>query len=51
MDDIGKELMLKSNIKDLLPLMDIQSSVEEVNHAFQKLTRDLGQKVNVSEFK
>lgn len=30
-EDFGKELLLKANIKDLIPLLDTKANVEDVN--------------------
>lgn len=31
-EDINKEILLKANIKDLIPLLDTKANVEDVNN-------------------
>ena len=40
-EDMNKELLLKSNIKDVITLMDMKANIDDVNKALQEVHKDL----------
>ncbi len=40
-EDFNKEIMLKANIKDLIPLLDTKANVEDVNNTLQLVQKEV----------
>ena len=40
-EDFSKELLLKANIKDLIPLLDTKANVEDVNSTLSLVQREV----------
>ena len=49
LDKLGKEILLKANIKDICTLLDIKANIDDVNHALEELHQELDTKINVDE--
>jgi hypothetical protein len=48
-EKIGKEVLLKANIKDICTLLDIKANIDDVNHALEDLHSELDAKVAIDE--
>ena len=49
LEKLGKEVLLKANIKDICTLLDIKANIDDVNHALEDLHSELDNKINVDE--
>jgi hypothetical protein len=37
LEEIGKQLILKSDVKDLVTLLDVKANVDDINEAFSRM--------------
>mmetsp|Transcript_19086 Transcript_19086/g.34712 ORF Transcript_19086/g.34712 Transcript_19086/m.34712 type:complete len:776 (-) Transcript_19086:1549-3876(-) len=49
LEDLGKELLLKANIKDLFILLDSKANVDDINETLKEIHAELDTKANLSE--
>jgi hypothetical protein len=49
LEKLGKEVLLKANIKDICTLLDIKANIDDVNHALEDLHQELDGKVSFEE--
>jgi hypothetical protein len=49
LEKLGKEILLKANIKDICTLLDIKANIDDVNHALEDLHLELDNKISVEE--
>lgn len=50
-DELGKELVLKSNIKDVCALLDTKAGIEDVNKALTEVHKELDMKAGSTELR
>lgn len=48
-DKLGKDILLKANIKDICTLLDIKANIDDVNHALEEIHQEIDTKVSVDE--
>lgn len=49
LEKLGKEVLLKANIKDICTLLDIKANIDDVNHALEDLHQEIDSKVSLDE--
>ena len=50
-DELGKELVLKSNIKDVCALLDTKAGIADVNKALTEVHKELDMKAGSTELR
>lgn len=50
-EDLNKELLLKANIKDLIPLLDTKANVDDVNGTLSLVQREVEKCVTEDEMR
>jgi len=50
-EDLTKELLLKANIKDLIPLLDTKANVEDVNSTLSLVQREVERCISEDEMR
>lgn len=48
-DEVQKELVLKSNLKETMALLNKKADIEKVNDALIQVTEDLDQKCSIQQ--
>ena len=51
LDNLGKEILLKPNIKDICSLLDMKPNIDDINQALESLHSEIDSKVSQEEFK
>eukprot|EP00357_Protocruzia_adherens_P011027 CAMPEP_0114975776 /NCGR_PEP_ID=MMETSP0216-20121206/2296_1 /TAXON_ID=223996 /ORGANISM="Protocruzia adherens, Strain Boccale" /LENGTH=802 /DNA_ID=CAMNT_0002336613 /DNA_START=61 /DNA_END=2469 /DNA_ORIENTATION=+ len=49
LEDVGKDMLLKANIKDVCTLLDMKSNIDDVNKALTEVHKELDQKSAAEE--
>lgn len=49
LEEVGKDMLLKANIKDICTLLDMKSNIDDVNRALTELHKEIEVKATSEE--